>query len=196
MESKKKILAAIRNQPVEAVEYPGTEGPWIEYTDARAQFIATLEGIGGACHIASNISEVNARLEELPEFNDGPQIYSALPGIERANVDLAAIDDPHDLQDIDFAVFPGELAVAENGAVWVTDEHVRHKVTYFITQHLALVVPANKLLHNMHQAYEQIRFTAGQFGVFIAGPSKTADIEQSLVIGAHGARSLQVFLVE
>jgi L-lactate dehydrogenase complex protein LldG len=33
------------------------------------------------------------------------------------------------------------------------------------------------------------------FGVFLAGPSKTADIEQSLVLGAHGARGLVVFLV-
>lgn len=33
-------------------------------------------------------------------------------------------------------------------------------------------------------------------GVFIAGPSKNADIEQSLVIGAHGARSLLVFLLK
>jgi L-lactate dehydrogenase complex protein LldG len=34
------------------------------------------------------------------------------------------------------------------------------------------------------------------WGCFIAGPSKTADIEQSLVIGAHGARSMVIFLLE
>jgi L-lactate dehydrogenase complex protein LldG len=34
------------------------------------------------------------------------------------------------------------------------------------------------------------------FGTFIAGPSKTADIEQSLVLGAHGPRSLIVFLLD
>jgi L-lactate dehydrogenase complex protein LldG len=47
----------------------------------------------------------------------------------------------------------------------------------------------------MHQAYERLQGREYNFGVFIAGPSKTADIEQSLVLGAHGARTMTVFLV-
>ena len=47
----------------------------------------------------------------------------------------------------------------------------------------------------MHHAYQQTNVFEEGFGVFIAGPSKTADIEQSLVIGAHGARSLTVYLL-
>jgi L-lactate dehydrogenase complex protein LldG len=47
----------------------------------------------------------------------------------------------------------------------------------------------------MHQAYDALTFGRAEFGTFIAGPSKTADIEQSLVIGAHGPRSLTVFCI-
>ena len=48
----------------------------------------------------------------------------------------------------------------------------------------------------MHQAYERLQLGEAEFGAFIAGPSKTADIEQSLVIGAHGPRSLTVFCID
>ena len=41
----------------------------------------------------------------------------------------------------------------------------------------------------------RLRFEEPGFGLFISGPSKTADIELALVIGAHGARSTMVFLV-
>jgi L-lactate dehydrogenase complex protein LldG len=58
------------------------------------------------------------------------------------------------------------------------------------------------MVADMHEAYTQIakleETGAGEygFGTFIAGPSKTADIEQSLVLGAHGPRSLIVFLLD
>jgi L-lactate dehydrogenase complex protein LldG len=48
----------------------------------------------------------------------------------------------------------------------------------------------------MHQAYDRIAAAAGPYGLFVSGPSKTADIEQSLVIGAHGPRSATVLLTK
>src|SRR5262249_17477666 len=135
-------------------------------------------------------------LSQIEPFAKAVKRASLVPGIGETNFDLAAVSDPHDLQDVDFAVMPGQLAVAENGAVWVNDVGVAHRVLYFLTQHLALVVPAANVVNNLHEAYARLTIGKTPFGSFISGPSKTADIEQALVIGAHGARSLTVFLVE
>ena len=61
---------------------------------------------------------------------------------------------------------------------------------------LVLIVSRKNIVSNMHEAYERIRFNDYGFGTFISGPSKTADIEQSLVYGAQAARGLTVFLTE
>lgn len=68
------------------------------------------------------------------------------------------------------------------------------RILPFVCQHLAIVLDSKDLVGNMHEAYGKIKPGSIGFGVFIAGPSKTADIEQSLVIGAHGPRSLTIFL--
>nr|WP_256534367.1 LUD domain-containing protein [Lewinella sp. JB7] len=95
---------------------------------------------------------------------------------------------------VDVTVLRARLGVAENGAMWVSETEAVHRVLPFITQHLVLVVRTSDLVGTMHEAYRRIDVAETGFGVFIAGPSKTADIEQSLVIGAHGPRSLTVCL--
>ena len=87
------------------------------------------------------------------------------------------------------------LAVAENGAVWLTEQEYGVRALPFICQHLVVVLQKQNIVHNMHEAYKMIRNEHYGFGVFIAGPSKTADIEQSLVLGAHGPYRVHVIVV-
>jgi len=46
----------------------------------------------------------------------------------------------------------------------------------------------------MGEVYKKLNLGKTGFGVFISGPSKTADIEQSMVYGAHGAKEMYVIL--
>ena len=202
MSSREEILKRVRGQLVEAIPHPTLSGEWTTYPDPRTRFAETLASIGGLCVPASDVSSIQQHLQELPAFTDGAKIVSLIPGLDVGNVDVDAIDDPHDLEDIDFAILPAKVAVAENGAVWVTDEDQKHRVLYFLPQHVALVVEGGHVVSNLHEAYEWLglhsaaTFSQPGFGCWIAGPSKTADIEQSLVIGAHGARSMTVYLLD
>jgi L-lactate dehydrogenase complex protein LldG len=114
-----------------------------------------------------------------------------------SNLPLAVLEkDPHQLENVTLALLKGHFAVAENGAVWITETHLGDRALPFICEHLALIVHADSIVPTMHDAYERMATGASyEFGAFIAGPSKTADIEQSLVLGAHGAKTLTLFLL-
>ena len=195
MSSREKILAQLRSQTLPEQELPDLAGPWIAYDNLAEQFAKTLQGIGGSCHFVASLAEAREHLQSKPEFQIAKQITSLVPELSAGNFNEKDCDDPHQLETLDFAIVRGEFGVAENGAIWLWDAALRNRVLLFITQHLVLVISANQIVPTMHHAYERLTFGEGKFGAFIAGPSKTADIEQSLVIGAHGPRSLTVYCV-
>lgn len=195
MDSKTEILAKLRRQIVDKVELPEVlQGPWIEYPDPVQQFSSMVEMTGGSCTPLHSLAELPEHLSRWQEWQRAERVLSRIDGVP-GNVDLDQIDEPHGLNDLDFVVYPAEFGVAENGAVWLTDHDLRHRVSFFITQFLVLVLDQTQIVQTLHQAYERARVPQPGFGLFLSGPSKTADIEQSLVIGAHGCRELQVFLV-
>lgn len=196
MSSRDAILKAIRQHPLEPTELPTFGENWIQFEDPHAQFAKVLELVGGRCIRVKTRDDVNRELAALPAFSGAKVRYSSVGDVGMSCLDPASVTDPHELESVDFAVLRGELAVAENAAVWITDEKMPHRVVYFIAQHLALVVPAKRVVHHLGEAYRAINIGQRHFGAFISGPSKTADIEQSLVIGAHGPRSHLVFLVD
>lgn len=112
------------------------------------------------------------------------------------STDLQGVNSPYELTDIDLLILDGEIGVAENAAIWVTSKNWPFRVLPFISEHLVICLKKDKIVGNMHDAYVAIGEANYDFGVFIAGPSKTADIEQSLVIGAQGAMSLRIILVD
>lgn len=168
----------------------------LTYDNPEAQFAETFTSVGGTFFRVANLAACDADLRKLELYAQAREIVSLVPGAGTSTVDVSVMKRPHELQGVDLAIIAGEFGVAENGAVWVPGGNLGpQRAIFVISEHLVLVVPAGQIIHTMQHAYDQIRFERPGFGVFISGPSKTADIEQSLVIGAHGPRSCTLFLV-
>lgn len=194
--SKRSIMDRLNSRIVEAPDLPTPDASrLVQFDDPLAKFCEMLSFVGGEAHLVESYAEVAERLNAIEVFKSATRIASLVPDAVTGTVDAATIDDPHALASLDWTIAWGEFCVAENGAIWIEGDSMPHRVMIFIAQYLAIVVSRSHIAHNMHEAYDRIGYPRPGFGIFVSGPSKTADIEQSLVLGAHGCRKLQVFLV-
>jgi L-lactate dehydrogenase complex protein LldG len=163
----------------------------ISWESRLDKFREVLRTIGGAMIEVQSYSGIREYIYQ--HFDTKQRIISVVPLDHRNTPESVTM---HPFDNVEVLVIRGSFGVAENGSVWVTDELLPDRVLPFICQHLMVVLNRYDLINTMHDAYARIADLDYDFGTFIAGPSKTADIEQSLVLGAHGPKSLTVFLVE
>lgn len=194
MSAKENILNAIaKNQP-DLIPLPVIDiASVIQYEDLFAQFKTVLESIGGKVELISDVSVLKEQL--LTDKSSGSFVVNTIKALGELDTNVASFT-ASELEKLDKAYIEGTVGVAENGAVWIYESQMIHRLVPFICQHLVLLIEKKSIVATLHQAYEKIEVAEEGFGVFLAGPSKTADIEQSLVIGAHGARSATVYVVE
>jgi len=195
MSSRDQILNTLRkNQPPKlALPDVATTITPVVYPNPVEKFITILQGIGATVISAGSFSEVTRYIHST--FPAPARIISVVPELPVSSSAADFTQKPHGMENVELAVLRGQFGVAENGAVWITDAAMGDRALPFIAAHLALIISKNEIVHTMQEAYQRIGTATHAFGTFIAGPSKTADIEQSLVLGAHGPKSLAVFLI-
>jgi L-lactate dehydrogenase complex protein LldG len=187
--SRENILARLKRHRQPATKQIASHVTHSTYADAKSTFMQVVTAIGG-------------RVFEIKSDGIRASIESLFPSVINLVSTVSAVDttvrwsDPKSLETVQVVVLSGEFGVAENGAIWITDRSLPERVLPFICEHLVLVIERSKIVSNMGEAYNIIGQSDYEFGTFISGPSKTADIEQSLVLGAHGAKTLTVLLVE
>lgn len=194
--SRDRILSAIKTAKPDLLLLP--EIPIFNPEEMDASFIvqkfhSTATTIGSKIFMVKDLKEVKAIITE--QFREG-RIATTMPELaDIAETNFSLNPDPHSLENIELLIMAAHFGVAENSAVWVTEDLMQQRAAPFICQHLAVVLNAADILPTMHEAYDRIGLADYGFAAFIAGPSKTADIEQSLVLGAHGPRSMTLFVI-
>ncbi|AXH08494.1 hypothetical protein CP960_10015 [Malaciobacter halophilus] len=193
MTSKEQILAKIKqNNVVKDMPLPSYDNFGITFEDKFHMFSQMLENVGGKA-LDIKKEDLDQTIKEL--YPEAKIVATNVETCSLGTFDANAQEDVHNLKDIDLCIVKGNFAVAENGAVWLKNKQNRHRGLYFISENIVIVVKKEDILNNMHEAYEKLSFDESGYGVFVSGPSKTADIEQSLVIGAHGPKSGYVIFI-
>ncbi len=125
----------------------------------------------------------------------GPALAALGPGPWQSVPDDSA---PHACSDVAVAILWGSVAVAENAAVALHGAHAPVRALPFLCGRLVLLVETASLVADMHAAIDRMPADATEHHhyTWISGPSKTADIEQALVLGAHGPRACTVVGLE
>jgi L-lactate dehydrogenase complex protein LldG len=194
MSAREKILEAVlENQP------PATALPDIsmfkgDNNNLVQKYMDVFKTIGGTAFLVDDIGAVKILINQ--NFDTAKRTVTTLAELSGNFELISATVDPHTYDDVELAIIKAHFSVAENGAVWLTEEMTGQRIIPYICQHLAVIVNADSILPTLHEAYEKIGAGDYGFGGFIGGPSKTADIEQALVLGAHGPLTMTVFVMK
>jgi L-lactate dehydrogenase complex protein LldG len=194
-----RVRAAVRHaEPAPALFVPGAR---------RADFAAFAEllvAAGGEAHGPFGAGELAARVSDrCRTWSGGARTLATEAALARLGPgpwQPVPIDaDPHTLADVSVAILCGAFGVAENGAIGLDGREARPRALPVLCERLILLLDANAIVPDMHGALARVQggdALAHHHFTFVAGPSKTADIEGELVLGAHGPRALAVFGVE
>ena len=182
---------------------------WHEWLSCGAGSSIGQSGVEDAVGYVYQLAEkIEARrvvrsVEEV--FNDVP-LDDALSSLG-ATVQVMAHDHESvgsfNPTDADLGVTGVDYAIAETGTVVVLPRRGVSRLTSLLPPvHVALVKPSQTLeslddLYFLRRlAYLRDGADAGSYMNFITGPSRTADIEQTLVIGAHGPRETHMVILD
>lgn len=192
--NKEELFQKLRANTREQYDMPDMNIQGISYPDPFKQFAEMTKTVGGNIVEAKEGDDINVLIKSL--YPEAKTFASNLPYITIAQKNPDTVAEAKDLDGTDVGIVEGRIGVAENGCVWIP-QTMKEKAVCYISEYLVIILKKSDIVNNMHEAYKRITFDPQyNFGAFISGPSKTADIEQALVMGAQAARGVTVIVVE
>ncbi len=190
--NKEELFQKLRANTREQYDMPDMNIQGITYPDPFKQFAEMTKTVGGSIVEAKEGDDINDIIKSL--YPEAKTFASNLPYITIAQKNPDTVAEAKDLDGTDVGIVEGKIGVAENGCVWIP-QTMKEKAVCYISEYLVIILKKSDIVNNMHEAYKRITFDPQyNFGAFISGPSKTADIEQALVMGAQAARGVTVIV--
>ncbi len=207
--SENAVLSAIQQQlrqsDREFVPLPDTPTRTISSDDIVGLFAAQVELVDAQCVIVQNVDEARKQVVALCNSgdvrkmcrSDGEIVHEVVKDMPTNVTVVDAVEDREQLFVADAGITEAQWGIAETGTLVLASGAERHRLTSLVPPiHIALV-PASRIVATMPSVLNQLTGSDGrhQAVTFITGPSRTADIELTLVVGVHGPKELHVIVL-
>jgi L-lactate dehydrogenase complex protein LldG len=178
-----------------------------EPADLLARFIAMAEEASASVARAADPSEIPQKIADYLSGQNLPKAlrrspHALLDGIDWKSVPLLSVDtgpsDGNDLVGLSVAL----TGVAETGTLVMASGPQSPTTLNFLPDTHIVVLRRGDIVGGYEDAWDRLRNHMGtrrkmpRTVNFITGPSRSADIEQTLLLGAHGPRRLHVILLD
>jgi len=206
--SREKVLKKIRNALINKTEnpYPSVDiesSVYHEFEDTLdITFAHEFSKVEGKFIYCENEKELYDNLISLIAEKKWENIFCLEPGIKKTldNAGILFKSEKADFTKMEAGITYCEYLIARLGSIMITSRQTSgRRLNVFPESHIVIaytsqIVPDLKdALKNIKEKY--INNMPSLISV-ITGPSRTADIEKTLVMGAHGPKELYVFLID
>lgn len=203
MTARNEILSRLKGTPT---ELPDLKPRKREYPDLGEQFATALAAAKGEAFLVESKTAAVAKLGELlAEL----EIETVVANRESPLADLGIPDAFPDLRwffagetedyrtrctQADLGLTSAEYAFAETGTVVIESAPDKARMTSLLPPVHIVMLPESRILPSIFE-WVEVRLDSFPANlVFVSGPSKTADIEQVLIVGVHGPKRLVVII--
>ena len=205
--AKENILKKIRQALVNPtpVPFPQSEGNSSVYTPAtqenEIEFAENFGRISGRFIYCADIAELTIQLEQLITTQSWAQVFCREPQL------LSILDKPlkgmlisEDLPEADVSITTCEALIARTGSIMMSSaQESGRTVSVYAPVHICIAY-TSQLVYDIRDGLEMLaakyKDRIPSFITLATGPSRTADIEKTLVVGVHGPKEVYVFLVD
>ncbi len=206
-QAKENILKRIRQALVNPtpVPFPQSEGNSSIYTPPKQEneieFAENFGKIQGRFLYCTNTEEMVMLLKQLIAQQEWAQVFcrekGLLPILEEPLKGLLIYDD---LPDADVSITSCEALIARTGSIMMSSaQDSGRTVSIYAPVHICIAY-SSQLVYDIRDGIELLtekyKNKIPSFITVATGPSRTADIEKTLVVGVHGPKDVYVFLVD
>ena len=204
--SKEKILKKIRealSNPV-PLPFPKSEGVdsvfKTQKDDLEILFAEEFTKLLGKFAFCVNETDMKLQLMKLAAEKKWQNLYCVETELLKKFKGKGVFDNKGSLADCDASVTTCDFLIARTGAIVMTSaQQSGRTVSAYAPVHICIAY-VDQLVYETRDALKLLKAkyveNIPSFITFAAGPSRTADIEKTLVVGVHGPKEVYLFLID